>query len=92
MTRTYSGAATGKGAISDWNSTGSAGKGRMTIAESVPHEMISIKVDFAKPFEAHNVNEFALEPVGTSTKVTWTMNGSNLYVMKIMSVFMHMDG
>jgi len=63
----------------------------MTITESVPNKMISINVDFVKPFEAHNVNEFTLEPAGTSTNVTWTMNGTNLYIMKIMSVFRNMD-
>jgi Polyketide cyclase / dehydrase and lipid transport len=92
MTRTYRGAAYGKGAVSDWNSTGSAGKGRMTITESVPSEMISIEVDFVKPLEARNLNHFTFEPAGRSTKVTWTMNGTNLYVMKIMSVFRNMDG
>jgi hypothetical protein len=91
MNRTYSGGAKGKDAVSDWDSTGSAGKGRMTITESEPYRMISINVDFVKPFEAHNINELTFEPAGTSTKVTWTMNGTNLYVMKIMSVFRNMD-
>jgi uncharacterized protein YndB with AHSA1/START domain len=91
MTRIYSGAAKGKDAVSDWDSTGSAGKERMTITKSLPNKMVSISVDFAKPFEAHNVNEFTLEPAGASTKVTWTMNGTNLYVMKIMSVFRNMN-
>jgi hypothetical protein len=63
----------------------------MTITKSLPNKMVSISVDFAKPFEAHNVNEFTLEPAGASTKVTWTMNGTNLYVMKIMSVFRNMN-
>jgi len=44
-----------------------------------------------KPFEAHNLNRFALEPAGTSTKVTWTMEGTNVYVTKVMSVFVNMD-
>jgi uncharacterized protein YndB with AHSA1/START domain len=91
MNRTYGGAANGKGAVSEWNSTGSAGKGRMSITESVPPRMISIKVDFVKPFEAHNINEFTLEPDGALTKVTWTMHGTNLYIMKIMSIFVNMD-
>jgi len=91
MTRIYSGAANGEGAVSDWNSTGSAGNGRMTITGSVPSEKISIQVDFVRPFEAHNVNQFTLERAGTSTKVTWTMNGTNLYIMKVMSVFKSMD-
>ena len=91
MTRTFSGAAHGKGAVSEWNSKGSAGRGRMAITESVPPTMISIKVDFVKPFEAHNINEFTFEPAGTSTKVVWTMHGTNLYFMKVMSVFVNVD-
>jgi hypothetical protein len=36
MTRTYSGAASGKGALSAWESRGSGGKGRMEITDSAP--------------------------------------------------------
>ena len=41
----------------------------------------AFRVDFVRPFVAHNVNEFVLEPSepGTSTKVTWTMRGPNLF-------------
>jgi hypothetical protein len=91
MARTYSGSSQGKDAVSYWDSTGRSGKGRMTIAESIPYTRISINVDFLKPFAAHNLNEFALGPAGSSTKVTWTMNGQNLYLMKVMSVFTNMD-
>jgi hypothetical protein len=73
VSRTYSGAANGKGAVSEWNSNGSAGKGRMEITESVFPSKISIKVDFVRPFEAHNTNEFTLEPTGALTKVVWTI-------------------
>jgi hypothetical protein len=48
-------------------------------------------VDFVKPFEAHNLNQFTLEPDGTSTKVTWTMQGTNVYMTKVMSVFVNVD-
>jgi len=92
MKRTYSGAVSGKGAVSEWVSSGSAGKGRMMITESTPPRMISVEVDFVKPFEAHNINEFTLEPAGDSTKVTWAMHGTNLYIMKLISVFKNMDG
>jgi uncharacterized protein YndB with AHSA1/START domain len=94
MTRVYSGAASGVGAVSDWNSKGSAGKGRMSIIASMPPTRVTVKVDFVKPFVAHNVNEFILEPTSgpaPATKVTWTMQGSNLYVMKAMSAFVNMD-
>jgi uncharacterized protein YndB with AHSA1/START domain len=91
MTRTFDGSTNGVGAISEWRSTGRAGKGRMTITESVPLTMILVKVDFVKPFEAHNLNEFTLESYGTSTKVTWTLQGTNLYIMKLMGMFVNMD-
>jgi Polyketide cyclase / dehydrase and lipid transport len=90
MKRSYSGAAFGRGAVSDWDSRGSAGKGRMSIIESTPPTKVVVQVDFVKPFVAHNVNEFILEP-GSATKITWTTQGSNLYVMKVMSVFVNMD-
>ena len=63
----------------------------MTITESVPSKKVSVKVDFVRPFEAHNVNEFTLESGGTSTIVTWSMHGTNLYMMKLMSIFVNMD-
>jgi carbon monoxide dehydrogenase subunit G len=92
MKRSYGGSAKGEGAISEWNSSGSAGKGRMFITESKPPNRITINVDFARPFETHNVNEFTLEPAGDSTKVTWTMQGTNLLIMKMMGIFVNMDG
>jgi uncharacterized protein YndB with AHSA1/START domain len=91
MQRIYGGAVSGAGAVSDWDSRGSAGRGRMTISESTPPTRVVVQVDWAKPFVARNVNEFTLEPGGASTKVTWRMQGPNLYAMKLMSVFMNMD-
>jgi hypothetical protein len=93
MKRIYSGAESGAGAISDWQGTGNAGKGRMTITESAAPNKVLARVDFVRPFVAHNVNEFVLEPSqpGTSTKVTWTMRGRNMFFMKVMDVFVNMD-
>ncbi len=89
--RTFSGPANGAGAVSDWDSTGSAGKGRMLINESVRPQTVTVQVDWAKPFKARNLNQFTLVPVEGGTNVTWTMNGPNLFVMKVMSVFINMD-
>jgi len=91
MHRTYSGPTEGTGAVSEWSGSGSTGKGRMAIIESVPPKMVSVKVDFVKPFEAHNVNEFVLEPAGDATKVTWNIDASNLYMMKVMSIFVNIQ-
>jgi hypothetical protein len=93
MKRIYSGEQSGTGAISDWQGSGNTGKGRMTITESTAPNKVVVKVDFVRPFAAHNVNEFVLQPnePGTSTTVTWTMRGRNMFFMKIMGVFVNMD-
>jgi uncharacterized protein YndB with AHSA1/START domain len=91
MKRTLSGAASGVGAASEWIGSGSTGAGQMTITESQQLQKISVQVDWTKPFAARNLNEFVLQPAGSSTKVTWSMTGPNLYPMKLMSVFMNMD-
>jgi len=93
MKRIYSGEESGAGAISDWQGTGNTGKGRMTITESTAPNKVVVKVDFVRPFVAHNINEFVLEPSqpGTATKVTWTMRGRNMFFMKVMDVFVNMD-
>ena len=44
-----------------------------------------------KPFEAHNLVEFALEPKGDATNVTWSMQGDTPYFAKIIHVFINMD-
>jgi hypothetical protein len=93
MKRIYSGEESGAGAISDWQGTGNAGKGRMTIVESAAPNKVIVKVDFVRPFVTHNVNEFVLEPsqAGRSTKVTWTLRGRNMFFMKVIDVFVSMD-
>lgn len=89
--RTYSGPENGQGAISEWSGSGKEGKGRMLITESLPTRKVSVQVDWAKPFVARNINEFTFERVGNSTRVTWTMNGPNLYAMRLMGIFVNMD-
>lgn len=91
MKRTHSGAASGKGAVYEWAGNGEVGAGRMEIVAAAPPSAVKIKLDFLKPFEAHNFAEFTLEPNGDGTNVTWAMYGPNTYVSKLMSVFFSMD-
>lgn len=92
MKRTFSGEATsGKGAAYAWEGNGEVGQGRMEIAESVPPSTVRIKLDFIKPFEAHNVVDFTLEPKGDTTNVTWAMHGPSPYISKLIGVFISMD-
>ncbi|MDB5762679.1 MAG: polyketide cyclase [Herminiimonas sp.] len=91
MKRTYGGAANGKGAIYEWEGNGEVGKGRMEITEASAPGKIAMKLDFEKPFEAHNIVEFTMVPKGDSTEVTWAMHGPTPYLGKIMHLFINMD-
>ena len=91
MKRTFSGAERGKGAIYAWEGNGKAGAGTMEITDSSPSSKLTLKLDFIKPFEGHNVAEFTLEPSGDATSVTWAMHGPSSYLSKVMGVFISMD-
>ena len=96
MTRSYSGAASGKGAVYGWDSAGKAGKGRMEISRANVADLIMIKLDFLKPFEAHNIAEFTLQrqngaTQGGATQVTWAMYGPQPLVAKVMALAFSMD-
>lgn len=91
MKRAFSGAASGKGAVHEWDGDRNVGKGRMEITESTPSTRILIKLDFIKPFEGHNVAEFTMEPKGDSTVVTWAMYGPAAFMTKLIGLFMDMD-
>lgn len=91
MKKTHSGSPQGKGAVYEWDGNKDVGTGRMEVLESTPPSKIRIKLDFLKPFEAHNTAEFSLEGKGNSTTVTWAMYGPRPYMMKVMGMVMNMD-
>ena len=65
--------------------------GSMEIIESQPSSKIAIKLDFLKPFEAHNTAEFTLKPEGNGTRVTWAMFGPANMMSKCMDTVVGMD-
>jgi len=90
MKKTYGGAAEGKGAVYEWEGNSEVGQGRMEITDADPSR-ITIKLDFIKPFEGHNVAEFALVPQGGAPNVAWSMEGPSPFIGKLIGVFVNMD-
>ncbi len=91
MKKVYSGAPQGAGAVLDWDGNNDVGTGRMEIVSTVPSSRVVIKLDFLKPFEAHNQAEFTLEGGGTATTLTWAMHGPQPFMMKVMDLVIGMD-
>jgi hypothetical protein len=92
MERTFDGAASGVGAKYEWKGNDQVGKGRMTIEQSKPNELVQIKLEFIEPWESTNATIFEFKPAGEGTTVTWRMEGTNNFMGKAFSVFMDMDG
>jgi hypothetical protein len=90
MKRSYGAVTAGKGATYAWDGDKNVGQGNMEILESSPDRVV-IKLDFIKPFEAHNTGEFLPRPKGDVTDVTWAIYGPSPYVSKLMSVFVDFD-
>jgi Polyketide cyclase / dehydrase and lipid transport len=91
MQRSYSGEASGKGAVYEWNGNKNVGSGRMEILEASSPSKIVIKLDFFAPFEGHNTAEFTMLPQGDATSVTWLMHGPAPFMSKMMQVFINLD-
>ncbi len=88
--RTFGGPQSGAGATSQWSGKRSAGSMLMTQADE--NRRVTVEVDFAKPFTAHNVNVLELDPAATVTNVTWRWHGQLPYIARVMGVFVDMNG
>lgn len=91
MKRTYGAKTAGEGATYGWDGNSNIGSGSMEILSASAPQKVTIKLDFTRPFEAHNVVDFTLVPAGDSTSVTWAMRGPVPFFGKIIHVFMNMD-
>jgi uncharacterized protein YndB with AHSA1/START domain len=89
--RTYGPVSAGKGATYAWEGNKDVGQGSMEITQAVAPSKVDLKLDFLKPFEAHNTVAFTLEPKGDITNVLWSMEGPTPYFAKIIHVFLDMD-
>jgi len=90
MKRAHSGAASGKGAVYEWEGNKEIGQGRMEITESSPSR-VTVRMDFIKPFAARNTVEFTLKAEGDSTRVTQAIFGPSPYISRLFGLFCSMD-
>ena len=88
---TYDAVTVGVGGAYNWQGEKS-GAGRMQITESVPAQRVSAKLDFSKPFKAHNGVDFTVQAQGDKAcTVTWAMHGPMPFLNRLMTTFFDMD-
>ena len=91
MQKTFGGSPTGRGSTYAWSGNNRAGQGRMEITESMPYSRVAIDLEFERPWNARNLAIFTLEPTGDATTVTWAMEGRQVFMGKVMGLFMNLD-
>jgi uncharacterized protein YndB with AHSA1/START domain len=83
---TYAGPRKGKGAVMSWNGNMDVGAGSMTITESHPLKEVVYRLDFTKPLAGTSTASISLEQKRNITEVTWTMEGENDLIAKLMGL------
>jgi hypothetical protein len=98
MKRHYSGPERGVGAAYHWIGNKQVGEGKMEIIEVKSFRKLKVKLDFIKPFTAHNTAEFILRPLPSdpptqnpACHISWAMYGPSPFISKLMGLFFNMD-
>jgi len=91
MKREFGGPEGAVGATYAWEGNSDVGKGKMTLTESEAPSRLAIRLEFLEPFASTSVARFALAPEGEGTRVTWSMDGDQNFLGKVMCIFIDMD-
>ena len=87
----YSGPGSGPGAVYEWSGNDEVGRGKMTIAESHPSDLVKLDLEFIEPMASKAVSQFSFKPDGPKTNVTWSMKMEQNFVSKAFCLVMDLD-
>jgi hypothetical protein len=90
LDRTYSGPDQGIGAHYRWSGNRRAGVGSMEITGS-SDEVVTVAVEFLKPFRSTSTSRFSFAPQGAETTVTWLMTGEQTGLSAVFGKIVKMD-
>jgi len=91
MKRTFTEAANGHGATYEWDGNRKVGAGRIQVMTVSAPFLVTMELMMFRPFKAHNLVEFTVEPKGETTNVSWAMQGRQPFMAKIMSTLINCD-
>jgi uncharacterized protein YndB with AHSA1/START domain len=88
---TFEGPTSGPGAIMRWAGNEKVGRGAMAITEAKPDEVLKIRLDFVEPMDGTSDVQFAFQPEGGGTKVTWTLDGRQSFAERLICTVLGMN-
>lgn len=91
LSRRFSGAESGKGAVYAYDGNNKVGAGRMEIVAEREPERLALRLDFLRPMKATNDCTFTFAPREDGTEVTWAMQGRQTLMGKAFGLVLDMD-
>lgn len=91
MKKTYSGSASGKGAMYAWEGNKDVGRGEITITDTTEPKEIVMALHMIEPFEGRNHVVLSFDAKRDATTVTWALEDQHTYLLKIISTFLNLD-
>src|SRR5215471_3108664 len=91
MKRTFTEAANGHGATYEWDGNRKVGAGRIQVMTVSAQFLVTMELMMFRPFKAHNLVEFTVEPKGETTNVSWAMQGRQPFMAKVMGTLIDCD-
>ena len=87
--KTFSPQSSGVGATYSWASPGN--RGRATITELRPNELVVTRLDFKEPFPGTQLSTYALVAEGNATLVRWSIEGETHFVPRALGALRIFD-
>ena len=91
MKRTFIEPANGRGAVYEWDGNRKVGAGRIQVMTTSAPFLVTMELLMFRPFKAHNLVEFTVEPKGDATNVSWAMQGRQPFMAKVMGTLINCD-
>jgi hypothetical protein len=91
MKRTFVEPTDGRGATYEWEGNRKVGAGRIQVMTVSAPFLVTMELMMFRPFKAHNLVEFTVEPKGDATNVSWAMQGRQPFMAKVMGTLINCD-
>ncbi|EPX63520.1 hypothetical protein D187_005926 [Cystobacter fuscus DSM 2262] len=91
MKRHFDGPIAGPEAVYTWAGNAQAGKGRVTVLESRPHEFIRVRFERLAPRPSTSTLDFSFQPTTGGVLLHWSQEGQLSWLDKVRFLFTDME-
>ena len=87
LKKAYSGPDSGPGSKMEFDGNKDVGSGQLEILKETANSTVDLQLEMTKPFHGVNLIHYSLTPEADGTRFTWAMSGENIFLTKLIGVF-----